>query len=160
MGLRIRGLDKLQKELEQKINVFNAQFRLKLGQMARDLIYKRVKSGYGTTNLQPGNAKRARLKPLSKSYVEQRRKRKLGKFGSPGRSNLTLSGQMLDAILVQANARGIKVYIDNSKRDDGYTNAEIAEFVQKARPFFVLTQDELTVLVREIERELRTKTRR
>ena len=184
MGIRIKGLNTLQKQLEKQINVFNSAFKQKLGKMARDLIYKRVKSGYGVDELNTRTASRQRLKPLSPSYIEQRqgraayftksgkvvrvpastsfkpRKPKLGPFGAPGRSNLTLSGQMLEAIRYESNARGIRVFIQNSARDDGYTNAEIAELVQDARPFFVLTQDELTVLVREIERELRKSTRR
>lgn len=184
MGIRIKGLDSVRRELEKKINIFTVQFNQKLGKMARDLIYKRVKSGYGVTSLNPDVAQQTRLKKLSPSYIEQRqgkaayftksgkvvrvpagtnfkpKKPKLGAFGAPGRSNLTLSGQMLEAIRYEANARGVKVFIDNSARDDGYTNAEIAEFVQKARPFFILTRDELTVLVREIEREIKKVSRR
>jgi len=198
MGIRIKGLDKLQRELKRQIDIFDSAFKQRLGKMARDLIYKRVKSGYGVDELS-NRATRSRLKPLAQSYVEQRsgraayftkngkvlrvpasesfkpRKPKLGAFGSPGRSNLTLTGQMLEAIRYESNARGIRVFIQNSARDDGHTNAEIADLVQSGgsytnangnkvtippRPFFVLTQDELTVLVREIERELRKKTRR
>lgn len=162
MGLRIKGLEKLRQELERKININNSTFRLKIGKMARDLIYKRVKSGYGTSSTDPITAVRTRLKPLSQSYIDQRKKNKktFGEFGSVKRSNLTMTGQMLDAIRYEANSRSIRVYVDDSQRDDGMTNAEVARYVQEARPFFVLTRDELTVLIREIERELKKLSRR
>ena len=163
MGFRIKGLEKLKKDLRDAITLNSAVFKLTIGKLARDLIYKRTKSGFGVDSISNTSANKRRLAPLSSSYVKQRGKRQsFGEFGSVRKSNLTLTGQMLDAISYEAKARGVRVYIDTSTREDGkHTNAEVAEFVQDAgRPFFILTQDELTVVVRAIERELRKKTRR
>lgn len=187
MAIKIRGLDRLQRDLENTTRqVFGSTFKLKLGKLARDIIYRRVKSGFGVVSTERAPSEKRRLKPLSQSYIEQREGRavyftkngkvlrvpassrfrvqrpRLGEFGSPRRSNLTFTGQMLNALRYEANARGISLFIENSpRRDDPYTNKEIAEFVQEqGRPFFTLTTDELTILIREIEREVRKITRR
>lgn len=184
-GIRIKGIDSLKRSLEQKVkDIFSPAFRFKLGATARDLIYRRVKSGYGVSSVSALNPEKKRLAPLSSSYIERREGRaiyftkngkvlripagskfrftrpKVGEFFGARRSNLTFTGQLLDAIAFEASARGIRLFIESSQRDDGRTNDEVARLVQKDRPFFTLTRDELRVLTQLIEAETRKITRR
>lgn len=184
--VKVKGLEKLREALQQRFTgTFNASFNLMLAKKARDIIYKRTKSGRGVTQL-GGTAAPKRLDRLSPSYIEARQgkaiyftrngkvirapasgnfritKPTFGPFGSPGKSNLTYSGQMLESIRVQASARGFRVEIPNTKRSgSSLTNADVAKHVQdNGRPFFALTEDEIQILVREIQREVRKLTRR
>ena len=161
--VNVRGLEKLREALKQRFTgTFNASFNLMLAKKARDIIYKRVKAGRGVTSVGP-NAQPSRLARLSIPYIERRKRTGVpGAFGSPGKSNLTYSGQMLESIRVQASARGFRVEVPNSKRSNSnLSNSEVAQYVQdNGRPFFALTVDEIQFLVREIEREVRKLTRR
>lgn len=107
-----------------------------------------------------------KLKPLSESYIEYRKglrksgktkstkllrkaglkkfannleMRKFGEFFSPARSNLTLTGQMLDALKadIDQNSGQAIVYVDDtSRKDSDLTNKQVAEKVaQDGRPF-------------------------
>lgn len=121
----------------------------------------------GSGNKLVGDAKK--LKGLSPLYIEYRksllkdqdkiaargvfgkrsrknsRKRALTKFGeffSPSRSNLTLTGQMLDALKsdIDAVAGQATVYVDSTSRTDSeLNNAEVAKKVaEEGRPFLGL----------------------
>lgn len=140
------NLDKALKNEAQKIGIY-----------ARDTIYKRVKSGGGVDDDTSDSAAKKGLKKLSKDYVEKRKKKPgKGEYFSPGRSNLTYTGQMLDAIDFKVSRGVVTVFIKNNKRSDGKnTNKEVAEYVRDARPFFTLTVPEQRVLFRDIEKNVR-----
>jgi len=163
INVKVKGLEKLRDALQKSFTgTFNASFNLMLAKKARDIIYKRTKAGRGVTAIGP-RAQPARLARLSTPYVERRKRTGVtGPFGSPGKSNLTYSGQMLESIRVQASARGFRVEIPNTKRaNSNLSNSQVAQHVQdNGRPFFALTEDEIQILVREIEREVRKLTRR
>lgn len=85
-------------------------------------------------------------------------KPKLGEFGSPKRSNLTLSGQMLNSMTFRFSSKEIYIFIPDSSRrktskyDKGdKTNKEIADYVSKDRPFMAITSGELRILEREVD---------
>lgn len=145
--------------------VLTKQSNTELAKAAQDIIFKRVKSGFGVTNDLSDAAIRRKLKPLSPGYIEQRRKRGVtGKFGSPGISNLTNTGQMLDSMTFKANNQGFRLEIPGTRRRtrrrtrrtrrrtrrtrrrDGETNKRVADFVRKDRPFFALTIPEVRIL--------------
>lgn len=91
----------------------------------------------------------------------------LGEFGRPEKSNLTLTGQMLNDIVLSASDTGFQLRIgDKRRKGSNLTNAEVADYVQKggsytngngkrvvipARPFFALTAGEIRILTRELE---------
>lgn len=134
-------LDRVERE------VLTKQSNTELAKAAQDIIFKRVKSGFGVTNDLSDAAIRRKLKPLSPGYIEQRRKRGVtGKFGSPGISNLTNTGQMLDSMTFKANNQGFRLEIPGTRRRDGETNKRVADFVRKDRPFFALTIPEVRIL--------------
>lgn len=139
-------LDRVERE------VLTKQSNTELAKAAQDIIFKRVKSGFGVTNDLSDAAIRRKLKPLSPGYIEQRRKRGVtGKFGSPGISNLTNTGQMLDSMTFKANNQGFRLEIPGTRRRDGETNKRVADFVRKDRPFFALTIPEVRILEKIVD---------
>lgn len=170
----------LEKNLVRFSNLVNdRKVNQRLALKCRDIIYKRVKDGYGvTSDIRPAEStERKRLKPLSKSYIDYRKgvtlffvgkqgqtypvksdkKKKFpspvtGEFGKPTKSNLTLTGQMLNAIGLEYSDLGFKLYIKNSTRNGArINNKEVAGYVSKERPFFALTAGEVRILQRELE---------
>lgn len=156
------------KQLQQ---LFERQFLELLAKQAREIIYRRVKSGYGVSKDSVTDPSKQRLAKLSKNYVIKRRnlagsskgKRKntapkiqVGYAFSPGRSNLTLTGQLLEAIEYKVDRYGFQLYISSNKRKDStISNEQLAEYVSEKRPFFALTTDEQRILERRIETEIR-----
>lgn len=119
----------------------------------------------GKINKKGGYSKGARSKiRFTKAFRFQ--KPSLGEFGRPAKSNLTLTGAMLDSITLEYDDGGFRLYIPNSMRPDGKTNAQVAKYVSNggsytngngkkvtipARPFFALTKGELRILTRELD---------
>jgi hypothetical protein len=133
-----------------------------LAELSRDILWKRVKAGYGVTSDESSSPTKDRLKELSKPYVKSRRKMVLGEFASPGRSNLTRTGQMLDSIITKIKKGGFILEIPNSSRtDSSISNKKVAEHVsENGRPFFALTDKEQLQIVRQylnLIRQLSTK---
>lgn len=155
-----RDLEGFLKEIDNK--VFSVRSIEKLGLKASDIIYKRVKSGFGVDNdRKQGTAKRQKLKPLNPDYVKQRRKKGVkGEFGRPGKSNLTNTGQMLSSFVVKAKRGEFELTIPNSSRSDGKTNREIAQFVRRDRPFFAITFAERRILEKEVSDAIRASARK
>lgn len=145
-----------QKELERKLlelirNMVDGFFLQEVGSKMVDIIYKRVKSGGGVQDdsVEPGTAKRKALKKLSNSYKDVRKKKPpTGEFASAAKSNLTNTGQMLNAMNYRVTSKGVTVYMANSGRSDGKnTNRKVAGYVaENGRPFFNITDGELRII--------------
>lgn len=136
--------------------IFDKELLRDIADMTRQIIYDRVKIGKGIDSEEnPSNLRS--LKPLSRRYVEYRKKivGKLGRFGSPGRSNLTLTGQMLESMVGKANKKGIIISIPKTRRrklrpsDQSLTNDDVYEFVRKLRPFLALSKGETRIIEQE-----------
>lgn len=151
--------------------LINKRFIQELGMYTLDLIFKRVKSGWGvdSDDKDPEYTNRQRLSPLSDGYKKQRKgliefraknkkggevivkfkikKPLLGKFATPNKSNLTFTGEMLDSIEIKAGDKGFNLYINNKRRSDGMTNKNLAELVtEEGRPFFAITKQEIRMI--------------
>lgn len=148
----------LKKELEKLSGV---AFKQRIARQARDILYNRVKSGFGIKG-SGKNIAREKLKALSPLYIESRKSMRLGKFGSPGRSNITLTGETLEAISIKILPQGFALYFTNQNHPvHRFTFAQIANYVEEGgRPFFNLTTDERRIIEREVELELRKLARR
>lgn len=93
------------------------------------------------------------LKPLSKDYVEQRRslqkKGKLSNKTSPGTSNLTQTGKMLDGIKTEVIQNGDKttllITFNNSENEDK------ALYVSEDRPFMNLSDAQIARIEFELQ---------
>lgn len=146
------------------------------GEFAVERIKTRTRLGRGVDKT---GGESVPLKPLSQSYRDARRGKvafftdedgvvhpykpksppKLSPLTSPGRSNLTFSGQMLDALRVisVATGRAVLGWTSTRKREGGralMTNEEIASFVSKERPFFNLSGPEISGLQRFIRERI------
>jgi hypothetical protein len=127
-----------------KLRIIQQKVALQLAKSLVDYIKLRTREqGEGTSGT---------LKSLSKKYVEQRAKQsdRLHPDTSPSNSNLTATGQMLDAI--RGRAGGGKVTIDikptnrrkelNGKRS-GLNNNQVRQYVEDAgREFLKLSPQE------------------
>lgn len=125
------------------------------GEKASDVIYKRTKAGYGVDKTKT----KERLKPLSPDYKKYRKENPpTGAFSSSTRSNLTYTGQMLNAIKVDVEKNNIIIKIDSSKRSkSNLTNSEVAARVSKERPFFKLSKAELRIVTNFVKQLIRKK---
>ena len=150
-----RDLSNFLKDLKRTL--FQRRTMQRFGETTKDIIFKRTKSGFGVDNDRIRNPRKKRLKGLSPEYIRQRQKRGVrGQFGSPSRSNLTNTGQLLDSIRVSATSRGFKVSIPNTPRkrvgneSRVPSNRDVANFVRKERAFFALTRAEQRIVEREV----------
>lgn len=118
---------------------------------AANLIKTRTRRGYGVP---ADGAPAERLKALSRepagrSYVDFRKRTRsaLSSETSPGKSNLTYSGQMLDSLYARRRRIGNWSINLKSQRDDGKTNPQVARYAAiGGRPFLFLSKSELSVL--------------
>lgn len=176
-------LDKLDIQADIKKIISDQSFLKKIGLLIRDIIYRRVKNGYGVDNDSRELPRQVRLEPLSPYYkawragkpyyyVNKKGERvktyppihSAGEFYAHGRSNLTLSGQMLNAISYRVQNNVIKVYINDSNRrpvtkydKSNKSNREIAEYVSIRRPFFAVTDSEQRILTKEISNQVKNR---
>lgn len=159
-----RGMERVIEILQREIRT--QRFLDWIAVFARDRIYKNTKRGY-----YPGVQRvLSKLKPLSPGYIQFRKnllKRKIGRvkgvgntpkeikkykrdralmsFGdnfSPAKSNLTMTGQMLDALEANVVAGKIVITVEATPRRDseeGLTNKDVAKkVINEGRPFLGL----------------------
>ena len=109
--------------------------------LALDLIRRRARSGKGVAKA--GGVPRP-FKKLSPRYVDYRRRNanRLSAFTTPGKSNVTFTGQMLLSMRLDKRASASYLITFDGKRTDGKTNSEVAAHVSKSRPFLNLSKDE------------------
>lgn len=169
---KVKAIKQLSKDIK---------FKQSLGAFVRKMIYSRVKLGRGVTSdkAKPQAVRNKKLKGLSDSYIQQRKGRlkffkgkqgqtfavekssrfsfskpKLGPLGKPSKSNLTFSGDMLEALEFKVTKSGVRVFVNNRIRKDGMTNQEVAEHVSKDRPFLNLSNVEHKRVIQFIEDEI------
>ena len=142
-----------------------------------EFMAKRIKGftrlGYSLA-LNPNNPKENKLKALNPAYVKRRRfwpqglanppRGGLGISFSPGRSQLTASGQMLEAIsyVVNPGKNSVRVFVKSTRRDDGKNNADIAKKnANDGRPFIGIDRVGLeTIKTRYVSALLRNARRK
>jgi hypothetical protein len=117
----------------------------KYGEQAAAMIKLRTRLGQG---VERDGAEKTALKSLSDRYKKQRKAlQKEGKLSdqtSPGKSNLTRTGQMLDSQGVTSVGEGEAFVGPSGTRDDGKKNEDVAAYVTYAgRPFNNLSKIEV-----------------
>lgn len=124
-----------------------------LVKLVPELIKARTRLGAGTK----GN-----LKALSKSTINYRSRYSSNLSGdtSPGDSNLTATGQLLESIVAKKNNGGIVFTISKTKRNgelsgakSTLSNEQVRKYVEETREFFDLTDQERSELI-ELATEL------
>lgn len=163
----VKGKDKLFSDIEKALNnSLKLTIMQSLGAMAREIIYNRTKSGKGLNSDSIESPSIVSLASLSRNYVKYRSKLQekgftFGSFASARKTNLTLTGQMLEAIKVEARRNGFLLDIDESARSDSrLNNKQVARYAGEKRPFFALSNSEQTILFRELENKLRAELRK
>ena len=124
-----------------------------LAQSAITLIVKRTRLGYGVK--QDGGSRFA-LSGIkwSDKYRRLRDTYPLDETTRPGKSNLTLTGQMLRSVQVLKTTKDGVVIGPQGPRDDNKTNENIAKWnAKRGRIFMNLSQNERGQLVRLFRRE-------
>lgn len=119
-----------------------------LGERAAEIIRRRTRLGYGVRR-QLGE--RFRLAALSPRYIEYRAENReiLSEFTAPRKSNLTLTGEMLDDLQpIRYRRNSVTLGFKSSAA------RKKAEWVSRRRPFLAMSQPEFRQLLRYKQQEL------
>lgn len=168
-------------------DVASRNYLRELAEQARTIVFRRVKNYEGVSTLSKEAPNLSRLKDLSESYRQYRQGKVqfivkdgivrpiqpkpgstfpspvTGSFSSANqkRSNLTLTGQMLDSMTFTVRGKQAIVYIPASRRTDSeLTNRQVQEFVEQERPFMRLARKEWDILVQDTQTRVFQITRR
>lgn len=115
-------INKLQKTVKQAVS--RAALK-EVGIFARDIVVKRTRLGYG---VESNFGSKEAFAGLSDKYKKRRASSDLSPLTRPNKSNLTNTGQMLASMKSFTPRDGTIEIRPTGKRDDGYTNEDIAEF--------------------------------
>lgn len=145
--------------LKALIKITSPQNMRKYGESAAQLIKTRTRLGSGVAS---SGGDKQKLKALSSSYKEQRKKfKQLSSQTSPGKSNLTRTGQMLDSMGVKSVKQDeVKVGPMGSRTEGNLTNEKLSQYVTEAgRPFNNLSKIETkriaTLISDDLEEEIK-----
>lgn len=172
---KVVGIDQLKNKIKIALDrTISSREMLDLaGDLATERIYKMTKTGYSLASGQ-----KEKIAKLSDWYMTYRRKYQenapTGEFFSPRRSNLTLSGQMLEALTysIDRARRTVKVFVEASQRspnpyplkgreEQNLNNAQVArEVARRGRPFIGLDLEGRRRIRNEIQSILRRTLRR
>lgn len=140
--------DEIESKLKEVLNkMLQTSILQKIGAMAAAIVKKRVKLGYGVKDQ---GSEKEKLMKLSEGYVEQRKKKELPSTTKASKSNLTLTGQMLDNLSATVKETG-NVEIGFQ---DAFAHDKATWNTEKGRPFNNLSKAEIEQLKRIIEKEL------
>lgn len=157
------NLNEISKQIDNVIDKLQSRSSIeKIARMLARLIKVRTRLGYGSEG--PDSSRRA-LKPLKRSTKNARRyKKKAGRLSretTPNRSNLTDTGQLLDSLFGRYVKKGRgEVGLLKNRRGSRANNEEVAEYVQKDRPFLEPTKEEVDQLRQRLRKDLRNLIRK
>jgi hypothetical protein len=131
---------KLKEIKDDVINELNKKESLQdIGDKASNLVFKRTRLGYGVDS--QGGAK-TRLNPLSDSYKKVRKGEHLSESTTPGKSNLTETGEMLNDLHAIVKGEGlINIGFKTKLSSD-----KASWNTDKGRPFMNLSAPEIKQL--------------
>jgi diphthamide synthase subunit DPH2 len=159
-----KDISQLPKDLEKIMSsVLDKEFLVTVAEWMRDTIYKRTKSGKGLNkkNRSIGGATNDSLKKVSDGYKEWRKGKITGPFPASGnKSNLTLTGELLESIEYSVKNNVAEIFIPEGKHSSGITLHELLDRVEKVRPFFGLSNTEVKILDSMIRRMIRDRLRK
>lgn len=126
--------DKVMSEAQDLLDQLTSKENLsKLGEEAAEMVKVRTRLGYGCRD-----GKKEKLNPLSPGYIKQRKKKNIPSTTTSTKSNLTLTGEMLDSIIYQVDGKELIIKFSN------LDSVKKAEWVTLGdRPFMELTKQEV-----------------
>ena len=152
-----KDLDPFKKAMQAALQAISSPTNMrKYGETAASMIKLRTRLGDGVP---AEGAEKRRLKALAQSTREQRkelsRQGRLSSETTPGKSNLTRTGQLLDSEGVTRVSQGQVAVGPQGIRDDGLTNEEVARYVtDQGRPFNHLSRVEIKRLNDAVAKDL------
>ncbi len=144
-------LKKFEQKVQQVIDAATSQrTRNGIAMEIADRIRERTRQGYG---VKKAGASQSKLKPLKPSTIESRKRKKkkglLSDKTSPGKSNLTESAQMLDALKGRAINKLVSLEFAGKRRGSPLTNAEVAVYAEaNGREFFNVSSEDIRWLTK------------
>ena len=152
------NLKQLAKEI--KVPISGPGSLTAIGEFIRKRIVGSTRLGYSLAG-NPATPREKRLSPLSPRYIGMRKgfaKRGIDVHESfrPGRSQLTVTGQMLDSIkyVVNPQKETVRVFVSPTmRRGESNTNVDVArENIKRGRPFMGLdAQGQETIVIRYVK---------
>lgn len=156
-----RGMSNLIAKLKRNVTSVKAVDILarQYCQQAKQIILARTIKGYGV-NKDGGNI--TRLKPLSANYIihRQRNQSRLASYTRPSKSNVTFSGEMLSMLREKKNRPGNWRLVFQGNHASGISNAKLAEYVSRDRPFLFLGRSEIQELDQSFRKTFATLVKR
>jgi len=104
-----------------------------------------TRRGFG---LQNDGDNLSRLARLSPNYIQRRAQMRLSSETTPGTSNLTLRGKLLDSIIAKPFKFPNWAVAMPGEHYSGLTNRQLARYLSRKRPFLFLSANEQTRLGR------------
>lgn len=151
MSKATKQLDNIFKRLSKitKESIASNQMR-SIGEFIADIIRKRTRLGYGVDK---DYGSKTKLKGFTQGYREFRQRAAergmLSSATAPGKSNLTLTGQLLDNYGLIKISSGIVSIGPKGTRKDGLRNADLALYQEEqGRTFNRLSELEFRQVVR------------
>ena len=125
----------------------NRQQMKSIAEFSINLIVKRTRLGYG---VRENLGQRSPLRRLSAPYIKARRGfGGLAESTTPGKSNLTRTGQLLSSMQIISTRPGLTVIGPRGLRRDGKRNEKIAEYqADQGRMFNKLSLNEYNQILR------------
>ena len=143
--------DDFENKLKMALNKLASPQMLKqIGDKALDLVRERSTAGFGVQDTSDQIKPKKRFKRLSQPYIAQRARMagKLSPRTSPEKSNVTLTGQMLDSMKSTVSTGKVTIDVSGNRRGKGAkSNKEVKGYVEEGgRPFNNLTTEDLKKL--------------
>ena len=135
-----KAKEKVNRSIEDSIDKKDMD---ELASFAANMITKRTRLGYGVSDNGQEKSKLEKLKGRPSPYKSTIRARiyaekrgELSRETTPVKSNLTMTGQLLDSIIWTVEKTKAILFIPNTnRRNSDLTNREVGGYVSKKRPF-------------------------
>lgn len=143
----LSDIAKLNKKLKKIVQESSVKALEPVGRIAIDIIRKRTRQGYGVSK-QGGSKQELKAFDPKGSYIKFRRRNRgrLSSFTSPGKSNLTFTGQMLLGMVQKRQGKSVILTFDSQR------NKDVAGHVSGARPFMFLAKEEIDQVVKTFDK--------
>lgn len=150
MKIKLSNLPKeMQKKLESAMNeLTKPKFLNEIGQQIVEDIYKRTKLGYG---IEEPRGTQSKLKPLTGQYKKMRKSfPKLSTDTSPSKSNLSLTGDMLNDLKVKVTNTKALIYLGSEfSKNKAKWNSE------KGRTFLNVSNTQVSKIIALLKNKLK-----
>lgn len=148
-----RDLSRLVKNIRTSVKKLNDKKTMRaLGTEASRIVKKRTRRGFGVRKT-GGN--QYRFPSLSVAYIERRKKKRLSKFTSARKSNVTFTGRLLQSVKATTVRKGFVEIGASRVRPGGLKNETLVEYLADMdREFLNLSKGEIVKLRRFYRRRL------